>query len=679
MLLRYFKCRYRQVKYAGNCKTKPGFTKNITINAKDISKRILKRSSFALKESRKEKVEPKAILLCYTGFKFMCGIIGYTGNASASPKITKGLSVLEYRGYDSVGIAAANESEISIVKCKGRITALEEKLSSYSLENSHSAIGHTRWATHGGPSDINAHPHKVGNVVLVHNGIIENYKQLKKELSENGTQFVSETDTEVATAYINACYSKNNDPITALREACADFTGSYAFAVMFENMKGEIYSVRKGSPLILAKGKDGYYLASDITAILPFTNEYHILDEGNIARIRDNGVEIFTPSNEVYAPEWKIASITPEAAQKGGFSHFMLKEINEQPEAVVKSVSPRIINGLPSFADDGIDADFLKSIKNIQIVACGSATHAGLVGGYFLEKTAKVPTASYIASEYRYTPPLATDGTLVVLISQSGETADTLAALRYAKEQGLPTLAIVNAVETTIAREADYRVYTYAGPEIAVATTKGYCTQVSILYMLASAIAYSKGLISEETAKEHVKYISEDSPKAISYMISQGDFIEKIAKKIYNHEHVFYIGRGVDFHLCAEASLKLKEISYIHSEAYAAGELKHGTISLIEENTPVISIVTENRLFEKTESNLREVKSRGADVVLICRDDIPSDSISSECVLKVPSTSDIASIFAAMTAVQMIGFDAALMRGCDIDRPRNLAKSVTVE
>ncbi|MBE6667115.1 MAG: glutamine--fructose-6-phosphate transaminase (isomerizing) [Ruminococcaceae bacterium] len=609
----------------------------------------------------------------------MCGIIGYTGNSCASPKITKGLSVLEYRGYDSVGIAAANENEISIIKCKGRITSLEEKLSDSLLQESHTAIGHTRWATHGGPSDTNAHPHRVGDVVLVHNGIIENYMEIKKELTESGVKFSSETDTEVAAAWINRCYCNLKDPIPAIREACSRFTGSYAFAIMFENLKGEIYAIRRGSPLILAEGKDGYYLASDITALLPFTPKYHILDENSIACLKSNEIKIFSDSKDACIPEWKITSITPEAAQKGGFSHFMLKEIHEQPEAILKSVSPRIINGLPDFSGDGIHGDFWKKIKNIQIVACGSATHAGLAGGYFLEKLAKIPTSSYIASEYRYTPPIATDGTLVILISQSGETADTLAALRYAKAHNIPTLAIVNAVETTIAREADYKIYTYAGPEIAVATTKGYCTQVSVLYMIAVAIAHQKGDISDQTAKELVENISQGAPKAISHILSQRNILTEIAKKLYRHEHVFYIGRGIDFHICAEASLKLKEISYIHSEAYAAGELKHGTISLIENDTPVIAIVTENRLYEKTESNLREVKSRGADVILICRDDISSDNHSTDSVLTIPSTSDVASVFAAIAAVQIIAFDAALLRNCDIDRPRNLAKSVTVE
>ncbi len=609
----------------------------------------------------------------------MCGIIGYTGSNNAVPKITKGLSVLEYRGYDSVGIAAEVGGHIESVKCKGRIGALEEKLEKNPITDCKCAIGHTRWATHGGPSDTNAHPHRAGKTVIVHNGIIENYKELKLELSSKGVNFLSETDTEVAAALLNECYEKAASPLDAIVDACAQLTGSYAFGILFDEHPHEVWAIRKGSPLILAKGGDGYYLASDMTALLPFTNEYHILSEGQIARLTPDGALLFTADGKSFEPEWSITTMTPESAQKGGFSHFMLKEIHEQPEVVLKSVSSRIINGLPDFSPDGIDSDFWAKVKNIQIVACGSATHAGLVGGYFLEKLAKVPTSSYIASEFRYNPPLATEGTLVVLISQSGETADTLAALRYAKEEGLPTLAIVNAVETTIAREADHRIYTYAGPEIAVATTKGYCTQVSVLYMIAAAIAYSTGRISECEARKLVASIENEAPKAITDMIAKLDELKNIASMIYRNEHVFYIGRGIDYHLSTEASLKLKEISYIHSEAYAAGELKHGTISLIEESTPVIAIATEKELYDKTESNVREVKSRGANVILLCRDDVSATKHSADTVVILPSTSTAATLFSAIAAIQLIAFEAAQLRGCDIDRPRNLAKSVTVE
>lgn len=608
----------------------------------------------------------------------MCGIIGYTGSENAIPKITKGLSVLEYRGYDSVGLAAMCGSGIKSVKCKGRIGSLCEKLDLSPIENCHTAIGHTRWATHGGPSDKNAHPHTVGKVTLVHNGIIENYRELKTELEKKGVKFISETDTEVAAALLCEEYEKQSDPTRAIRNATAKMTGSYAFAILFADKEREVYAIRSGSPLILAKGSDGYYLASDMTALLPFTNEYYSLSEGELARLTPDGTQICGEDSAV-TPQWNITEMTAESAQKGGYPHFMLKEIYEQPEAVRKSVSPRIKDGQPDFSSDGIDGEFWKRVNNIQIVACGSAMHAGLVGIRLLEDIAKVPTVSCIASEYRYHPPIANDGTLVVVISQSGETADTLAALRYAKEKGLPTLAIVNAVETTIAREADKRIYTYAGPEIAVATTKGYCTQVSVLYMIAAAIAKEKGLLSSKETEALVRAISEDAPKAITEMLKNTAEIKKLAERLAKKEHVFFIGRGIDYAMSEEGALKLKEISYIHAEAYAAGELKHGTISLIEEDTPVIAISTEEALYDKTESNVREVKSRGAYVILLCREDAKNAEGSANALIRLPVTSSVATLFASLAAVQILAYEAAVLRGCDIDRPRNLAKSVTVE
>ena len=609
----------------------------------------------------------------------MCGIIGYTGSGNAIPKITKGLSVLEYRGYDSVGLAARTDDGIKSVKCKGRIGALEEKLEASPIEGCTSAIGHTRWATHGGPSDTNAHPHTAGKVVLVHNGIIENYRELKDELMAKGVSFLSETDTEVAAAALNEEYERLGEPISAIRAATARMTGSYAFAIMFADKKESVYAIRSGSPLILAKGSDGYYLASDMTALLPFTAEYYCLVEGEIARLTADSAMVYDKKDLPFTPEWSITTMTAESAQKGGYPHFMLKEIYEQPEAIVKSVSPRVKNGLPDFSADGIDEEFWKKVKNIQIVACGSAYHAGLVGIRLLEDIAAVPTSSCIASEYRYHPPIATDGTLVVVISQSGETADTLAALRYAKEKGLPTLAIVNAVETTIAREADKRIYTYAGPEIAVATTKGYCTQVTILYMIAAAIAKAKGLMADNDAKALVKGIMEDAPAAVSDMLTRTEMLKGLATRLAKKDHVFFIGRGMDYAMSEEGALKLKEISYIHAEAYAAGELKHGTISLIEEDTPVIAISTEEALYDKTESNVREVRSRGAYVILLCREDARNAEASADAVIRLPQTSEAATLFASLAAVQVISYEAAVLRGCDIDRPRNLAKSVTVE
>ena len=610
----------------------------------------------------------------------MCGIIGYTGTGNAVPKMLKGLSVLEYRGYDSVGIAAQTADGTDVVKCKGRIHALEEKLRDEPVEGSHCAIGHTRWATHGGPSDRNAHPHRAGNVILVHNGIIENYKALKEELQAKGVEFKSETDTEVAAALLNENYTPGGDPLAAIRKTVARLRGAYAFGILFADREGEVWVVRSGSPLILAKGKDGYYLASDVTALLPFTRESAPMDEGAIARLTGDSAVLFDENGGGHEPKWMTTTLTPESAQKGGYPHFMLKEIHEQPEAVKKSVSSRIDrNGLPDFSADGIDADFWRGIRAVQIVACGSAMHAGLVGQRVLEQYAGLPTTVHIASEYRYYPPLGDEGTLVIVISQSGETADSLAALRYAKEHGRHTLGIVNAVETTIAREADKRIYTYAGPEIAVATTKGYCTQASVLYAIAAAAGLSRGVIDAKEAKELLRDISEEVPAVLETMLGKEAQFCRIAKALADHEHVFYIGRGLDYAMSMEGALKLKEISYIHCEAYAAGELKHGTISLIEPGTPVIALATDPALFEKTESNLREVGSRGAQVTLICPEGVEVPEESAGEIIRLPECSAPARLFASMLAVQMIAYEAASFRGCDIDRPRNLAKSVTVE
>jgi len=416
-----------------------------------------------------------------------------------------------------------------------------------------------------------------------------------------------------------------------------------------------------------------------MTALLPFTKEYYCLEEGDVACLLPSGATVYPKDGAPYTPDWSVTAMTPESAERGGYPHFMLKEIHEEPGAIVKSVSTRVKDGLPDFSSDGITEEFWKRVRNIQIVACGSAMHAGLVGVRLIERLAGVPTVSCIASEYRYHPPLAADGTLVVVISQSGETADTLAALRYAKDAGLPTLAIVNAVETTIAREADYRVYTYAGPEIAVATTKGYCTQVSVLYMIAAAIAHACGRISDEEARELVRSVAEDAPTAITEMLEKTETLREMSKRLAQKDHVFYIGRGLDYAMSQEAALKLKEISYIHAEAYAAGELKHGTISLIEQDTPVLAISTEEALYDKTESNVREVRSRGAYVILICRQDARDPGHSADEVILLPTKSEAATLFASLTAVQLLAYETAALRGCDIDRPRNLAKSVTVE
>ena len=611
----------------------------------------------------------------------MCGIVGYNGGKQAAEVLVNGLKKLEYRGYDSAGIAVFENGRVKVEKAKGRLANLEERLTQNGTPVGCVGIGHTRWATHGAPSDINSHPHlsDSGTIAVVHNGIIENYQDLKNELGAKGVTFLSETDTEAAAATLNEEYAKDSNPAEAIRRAVARMKGSYAFGILFEDHPGEVWAVRSGSPLILARGEDGFYLASDMTALLPFTKEYHYLAEGQLAHLTPTDATLYLANGTTESPAWSVTTMSPEAAQKGGYPHFMLKEMYEEPEALVKSVSPRIVNGLPDFSADGIDASFWTKIKNIQIVACGSAMHAGIVGGQIIEDLAGIPTTAYIASEFRYRPPLAVDGTLVLLISQSGETADTLAALRYAKSKGLPTLAIVNAVETTIAREADYRIYTYAGPEIAVATTKGYCTQASVLYLIATAMAHTLGKIDNTKAAEIVSSLMVDAPAAMSAMLDKIDTLRDMAAKICHREHIFYIGRGLDYALSLEAALKLKEISYIHCESYAAGELKHGTISLIEEGTPVIAISTEEALYDKTESNVREVQSRGAKVIMICREDAKNPQASAEDVILLPTTSQAATLFAALATVQILAYETALLLGCDIDRPRNLAKSVTVE
>ncbi len=597
----------------------------------------------------------------------MCGIIGYVGKNQAAEKIVQGLKVLEYRGYDSVGICTGGD-ELCVVKTKGRVNALEKQLEGEELPPSTVAIGHTRWATHGSPSDKNAHPHRVGRVVLVHNGIIENYKELKRELLEKGYVLKSETDTEVGCGVIDLCISQAKDTRKGIKQAMQIIRGSYAFAIMVEGEGNKIYAVRKGSPLVVGKGDDGLYLASDITALLPFTRVYYDLREGELLTLGD-GIE---GDGEDIA--WQKTALTVESAQKGGYEHFMLKEMWEQPSAIKKCLSPRIVNSLPCFAQEGIDREFLQGVGQVHIVACGSAMHAGLLTRSAFEKWAGVPTHAFVASEYRYTMPLANKDTLVVVVSQSGETADSIASLRYAKSRGLRTLAVVNKVESTIAKEADYRLYTHAGPEIAVATTKGYTTQICLLYLFAIGIGVEKGVLETEAARKLTECLFFDCPRAVEGVLSREERIREISEEIYERENIFYIGRGVDSALCQEAALKLKEISYIHCEAYPSGELKHGTISLIESGTPVIAISTEKHLFDKLDSNIRETKSRGAKTVLI-----GGKGETADIWFPLDTGAELSDAFGAVAAVQMLAYQAAVLRGCDVDKPRNLAKSVTVE
>lgn len=600
----------------------------------------------------------------------MCGIIGYTGVAPAKSKLIAGLKALEYRGYDSCGISTKEGT----TKAKGRVAFLEDLLKN-SQDESTIGIGHTRWATHGEVSVENAHPHSVGKITLVHNGIIENYAEIKSELQAQGVNFLSQTDTEVACALINSYYEMTGDIISAILEAKNKIKGSYAFAIMVEGINDKIYAIRYKSPLILARGKDGYYLASDMSALIPFSRKYYRLNEGEIVELSKDRVELYNA--KISTPKWEISNLSIESTRKQGYDHYMLKEIYEQTEVIKSTLAKRIKMGMPDFSEDGLDSDYFSGIEEIHIVGCGSAMHAGLVGSGLIEKYANISCRVFIASEYRYNPPIKKDNTLCIFISQSGETADTLASLEYARENGYRTLSIVNAQDTSIAREAHNVIYTYAGVEIAVATTKGYTTQLAILSLLALMLAKEKGTLSNAEIATMTKSLYESVPISIDNVLRDKCKIKNLAKEIYERNDVFYIGRGIDYFLCQEGSLKLKEISYISSQAYPAGELKHGTISLVTEGTPVIAIALDKKLLPKAISNIKEVKARGAMTVLITN--LSPSPDSADKIIELNATSEIEAIFASIVSAQLLSYEVALLRGCDIDKPRNLAKSVTVE
>ncbi|MEG2645759.1 MAG: glutamine--fructose-6-phosphate transaminase (isomerizing) [Clostridia bacterium] len=605
----------------------------------------------------------------------MCGIIGYTSKKNNVKDVVMScLKNLEYRGYDSSGIGIIQNNKMCLYKKKGKIEVLETFLNTLNIKSS-TAIAHTRWATHGCPNEINAHPHKVGSVTLVHNGIIENYNLIKEELLKKGVTFKSDTDTEVACAYINYIYETlHRDKLQTISEACKIFRGSYAFAVIFDDEIDTIYAIRKDSPLIIGLSEDGNFIASDISAILDFTKSYILLEQNMIAKVTKENVTIYNENLNI--SNYKISEATWNITQykKDGYEHYMLKEINEQPLALGK-LYKRYLDG--KIFNDNLD---LSKYSNIHIVACGSAMHAGLVGKYLLETYASIPVSIEVASEYRYKNVLINTSTLVIIISQSGETADTLAALRLAKEKKAKTLAIVNVVGSSISREADIVLYTNMGPEIAVATTKGYTSQIAMLSFLTLELMKEKNILSESLKKE----IFEDFKNITNILlkvISQDDLYSKVSNKIKDENNIFFIGRGIDFATSMEGSLKLKEISYIHSEAYAAGELKHGTISLIEKETPVIAIATDDMLYEKTISNIKEIKSRGAFVIFITNKDL---NLSNEydfanICIKLPKATKFIQPIIVTIALQLIAYQTAKAKKCDIDKPRNLAKSVTVE
>lgn len=606
----------------------------------------------------------------------MCGIVGYVGKRECTDVLLNGLSKLEYRGYDSAGIAVFQEGKIAVAKAKGRLKNLEEKMADGSRPSGHVGIGHTRWATHGEPSDVNSHPHSGGRVTIVHNGIIENYRELGDYLASKGVTFASETDTEIVARLLD--YRYNGSPLQTISETIRDLKGSYALGIIFADHPEQVYAVRCESPLIVGIGEDENFIASDVPAILEYTRNYYLLEHEEIAVLEKDRVQIFDAFGTPVQKELKTADWDVEAIGKGGYAHFMLKEIHEQPTAIRNTVMPRIQDGLPDLTECGITLDTLRSLQHIHVVACGTAMHAGTVGKYVIEKLARVPVIVDIASEFRYREPLVGEGDLVIVISQSGETADSLAAMKLAKSKGAKTLAIVNAMGSSIAREADMLIYTYAGPEIAVASTKAYMVQIAVMYLFAFELALAVGAIDEAECRRLVTLLQE-TPDSIAALLEHKERAQYIASSLITADSLLYIGRGLDYALSMEGSLKLKELSYIHSESYAAGELKHGTISLITENMPVIVVATQKALIEKTISNMKEVKARGAKVILVCRESEKIEENVYNLRFDLPDFDDLLMPMIAVVPLQMIAYYTSVLKGNDVDKPRNLAKSVTVE
>ncbi len=606
----------------------------------------------------------------------MCGVVGYVGDRDCADVLVNGLSKLEYRGYDSAGIAVFDKGTIKVEKCKGRLLNLVEKIEQEGKPHGHCGIGHTRWATHGEPSDINSHPHGNKRVTIVHNGIIENYKQIKDFLIDEGYSFVSETDTEIVAKLLDYYYV--DDPVDTIIKVLSDIKGSYALGIMFRDYPDRIFAVRKDSPLIVGVGENENFIASDVPAIINYTRDYYLLEQNEIAVVKKDSINVYNMHKEHIKKELHTADWDVDAAEKGGYEHFMLKEIHEQPAVVRDTVSPRIVNNMPDFSSDNIDISKLKNYNKIFIVGCGTAMHAGMVGKYVIEKMARIPVIVDIASEFRYRDPLITENDLLIVISQSGETADTLAVLRLAKEVNADTMAVVNVVGSSIAREADMVVYTHAGPEISVASTKAYMVQISVMYLIAFELAYTAGKISKEQCEKYTEELL-NIPEVINDALELKDNCSFVASKLMNAESLLYIGRGLDYALSMEGSLKLKEISYIHSESYAAGELKHGTISLITDGMPVIAVATQSSLVEKTISNIKEVKARGAMVILICNDGLEVGDDVADYIIKLPKVDELLTPMVAAVPLQLIAYYTSVLKGNDVDKPRNLAKSVTVE
>ncbi|MBE5075950.1 glutamine--fructose-6-phosphate transaminase (isomerizing) [Anaerotignum lactatifermentans] len=607
----------------------------------------------------------------------MCGIVGYIGQNEAAPVLIKGLKKLEYRGYDSAGIAVFGDG-IHVVKTKGRLADLDAKVQAMGGVKGQVGIGHTRWATHGAPSDVNSHPHTSmnGRISVVHNGIIENYLQLKAELEEKGYVFASETDTEVVAQLFDYYY--DGDMVDTLIRVIGRIRGSYALGILCNEKPDEIVAVRKDSPMLVGIGENENFIASDIPALLEYTKDYYLLNDNEIVVLKKDSITILDlDKNEIkkdiYNVTWDIS-----AAEKGGYDYFMMKEIMEQPKAFKATISPRIVDGEIKLDNIKYTDEDIRNINRIHIIACGSAWHAAIVGKYVIEDYARIPVEVDLASEFRYRNPILDKNDICIIISQSGETADTLAALREAKRQGIRILAIVNVVGSSIARESDDVLYTWAGPEIAVATTKGYSTQVALMYLLAMKFGQARGHLSAEEVKKLTAEL-ELVPGYIEKLLTMDEELKELAKAHAHANDVFVIGRGIDYAVALEGSLKLKEISYIHSEAYAAGELKHGTISLIEEGTLVVAIATQDPLYEKLVSNVKEVKARGAYVVAIAKEGNTEIAEVADKVIYIPQINDKFTASLNVIPMQIFSYYVAIERGCDVDMPRNLAKSVTVE
>lgn len=609
----------------------------------------------------------------------MCGIVGYIGKEQAAPILLDGLAKLEYRGYDSAGLAVFNGTNIEIVKAKGRLQGLKDLTGDGKKVKGTLGIGHTRWATHGEPSVLNAHPHfnHDKSIAVVHNGIIENYQPLREKLIKRGYEFVSETDTEVIAHMLDYYYDGKN-PLLAVEKVMHRIQGSYALGIIFKTCPDKLYAVRKDSPLIVGKSEDGNFIASDVPAILKYTREVYFIENREICELSDNDIHFYNEDLEEIQKETKIIEWDVEAAEKGGYEHFMLKEIYEQPKAVLDTISPRIQDGKIVLDELDMSEDEIKKLKRIYVIGCGSAYHVGVTGKYVIEKIARIPVEIDLASEFRYRNPILEEDSMVVIISQSGETADSLAALRKAQELGVKVLAVVNVVGSTIAREADKVLYTWAGPEISVATTKAYSTQLAALYLLAVQFGYVRGSVTSDEYGEMIRELM-TLPDKISEILGDVERIQWFASKYANAKDVFFLGRGVDYATSLEGSLKLKEISYIHSEAYAAGELKHGTISLIEDGILVVSVITQPDLYEKMISNIVEVKTRGGYIFALTNEDHTAMEESADFTVYIPKTHPCFAPSLSVIPLQLFGYYVSVAKGLDVDKPRNLAKSVTVE